>query len=112
MIENTMTLDGFTAVIQYNPETDQFRGEVLGLNGSADFYGRTPNELRREFRASLDYFIETAEKHGLPVRKDASGKFNVRITPELHARATAAAKASGISLNTLIERAIRHEVAA
>lgn len=110
MIDNTMELDGFLAVIQFNPETDTFRGEIQGLNGGADFYGRTPAELRREFRASLAHFIATAEKHGLPVRKDASGKFNLRIPPELHARASAAAKAAGVSLNTLVERAIRHEV--
>ncbi len=111
MIENTMNVDGYTAVIRYNPETDQFRGEIQGLNGSADFYGRTPAELRREFRASLRYFVETAEKHGLPVRKVASGKFNVRLPSELHARAAAAAAADGISLNALVERAVRHEVA-
>ncbi|MBS0556081.1 MAG: type II toxin-antitoxin system HicB family antitoxin [Proteobacteria bacterium] len=110
-MENTMNVDGFTAVIRYNPETDQFRGEIQGLNGSADFYGSTPAELRREFRASLRYFVETAEKHDLPVRKVASGKFNVRLPSELHARAAAAAAADGISLNALVERAVRHEVA-
>jgi predicted HicB family RNase H-like nuclease len=110
MNENTMTVDGFTAVIRYNPETDQFRGEIQNLNGSADFFGRTPAELRREFRASLKYFVETAKKHGLSVKRQASGKFNVRLPPELHARAATAAAAAGISLNALVERAIRHEV--
>ena len=33
---NTMELDGTTAVIQYNPETDEFRGAVQGSNGGAD----------------------------------------------------------------------------
>lgn len=112
MTNNTMKVDGFTAVIHFNPETDAFRGEIQGLNGGADFYGRTPAELRREFRASLKYFIATAKKHELPVRKAASGRFNVRIQPELHERASAAAKAADISLNALVERAIRHEVGA
>lgn len=111
MIDNTMQIDDYTAVIRYNPETDKFRGEIQGLNGGADFYGRTPDELRREFRASLKHFIATAEKHGLPVRQTASGKFNVRITPDLHAQAASAAKAAGLSLNALVERAIQHEVA-
>lgn len=38
MTMNTMELDGYTAVIQYNPETDEFRGEVQGINGGADFF--------------------------------------------------------------------------
>lgn len=112
MIDNTMELDGFIAVIKFNPETDEFRGEIQGLNGGADFYGRTPDELRKEFKASLEHFIATATKHGLPIRKDSSGRFNLRISPGLHARASTVAKAEGISLNALVERAIHAEVAA
>ena len=107
---NTMELDGYTAVIQYNPQTDEFRGEIQGLNGGADFYGKTPDELRREFRSSLDFFLQTCAKHGIEPRKSASGKFMVRVPPELHARAAAVATACGISLNALVERALRHEM--
>ena len=110
MTINTMTLDGFTAVIRYNPETDEFRGEIQGLNGGADFYGKTTDELRREFKASLDFFIEVCEKRGMPVRKPASGKFVVRVSPELHQQAAIIAQAEGVSLNALVERAIRHEI--
>jgi len=43
---NTMTLEGYHAKIEYDAELDTFRGEILGLNGGADFYGRDPKELR------------------------------------------------------------------
>lgn len=112
MMMNTMDLDGFTAVIRYDPEKDRFRGEIQGLNGGADFYGSTPKELRREFRASLDFFIAACEKHGVPARKPASGKFVVRLPPDLHAKAATAAQAAGVSLNTLVEQAIRNEIRA
>ena len=112
MTMNTMELDGYTAVIRYNPETDEFCGEVQGINGGADFYGKTPDELRCEFRASLDFFLETCTKHGIEPKKHASGKFVVRLTPDLHAKAATAATAAGISLNALVERAIRHELRA
>ena len=110
MTMNTMELDGYTAVIRYNPETDTFRGEIQGLNGGADFYGQSPDDLRREFRASLDFFLETCAKHGIEPRKTASGKFMVRLSPELHDQAATAAMAAGISLNALVERAIRNEL--
>ena len=110
MTMNTMELDGYTAVIRYNPETDEFRGEVQGLNGSADFYGKTPDELRREFRASLDFFLETCDKHGIAPKKQASGKFVVRLPADLHAKAATAARAAGISLNALVEKSIRNEL--
>jgi predicted HicB family RNase H-like nuclease len=110
MTMNTMDLDGYTAVIRYNPETDEFRGEIQGLNGGADFYGTSPDELRREFRTSLDFFLETCAKHGVEPKKQASGKFVVRLPADLHAKAAAAATADGVSLNALVERAIRHEL--
>ena len=34
---NTMTIDGYDAVIQYDPDIKMFRGEFVGLNGGADF---------------------------------------------------------------------------
>jgi predicted HicB family RNase H-like nuclease len=107
---NIMTLDGFTAIITYDPDKDWFRGVIQGLNGTADFHGRSPEELRREFKASLDFFRAMCEKHGRPVRKPASGKFMVRMSPELHELAATAAQAEGTSLNALVERAIRHEL--
>ena len=50
---NKMEVYGYKANIEYNPELDQFRGEILDLNGSADFYGKSPASLRREFKNSL-----------------------------------------------------------
>ncbi len=34
---NLMTVDGYNAKIEYDAETDLFRGEILGLSGGADF---------------------------------------------------------------------------
>ena len=54
---NVMTVDGYNAKIEYDPEIDMFRGEILGLSGGADFYGKTPKELRAEFKKSLTVFL-------------------------------------------------------
>ncbi len=53
---NIMEVDGYKAKIEYDPELDQFRGEILGLNGSADFYGNNPITLRTEFKKLSRYF--------------------------------------------------------
>ncbi len=59
-----MYLDDFQAKIEYDAELDIFRGEILGLNGGVDFYGRTPEELREEFRRSLAVFLEVCREKG------------------------------------------------
>ena len=43
-----MEIDGFKAVIQFDPAIDMFRGEFVGLNGGADFYAPDVAGLKRE----------------------------------------------------------------
>ena len=45
---NTMTINGYQAVIMFDPDIEMFRGEFIGLNGSADFYARDVDGLHRE----------------------------------------------------------------
>ena len=66
---NTMTLDGYNAKIEYDAELDLFRGEILGLNGGADFYGKNPKELRSEFKKSLQIFLEVCREKGIEHRR-------------------------------------------
>jgi len=81
-----MTVDGFHAKIEYDQELDLFRGEILGLNGGADFYGKNPKEPRAEFKRSLHVFLEARKEKGLELRRNFSGKFNLRISPQRHER--------------------------
>ena len=99
-----MYLDDFQAKIEYDAELDMFRGEILGLNGGADFYGRTPEELREEFRRSLDVFLEVCREKGIEPRRHYSGKFNLRIDPELHQRLAFTAQAEGKSLKNFYKQ--------
>lgn len=108
---NVMTVDGYNAKIEYDAEIDMFRGEVLGLTGGADFYGKTPKELRAEFKKSLALFLEVCAEKGIEPRRNYSGKFNLRIPPELHERLAIAAQAEGKSINTLAQEALAQRVA-
>jgi predicted HicB family RNase H-like nuclease len=105
-MNNIMSLDGHKAKIVYDPKIDMFRGEILGLNGGADFYGKTPDELRSEFEKSLKVFLEVCEEKGIEPYKEYSGKFNLRIPPELHAEIASRASATGKSLNQWIVETI------
>ena len=109
---NVMTVDGYNAKIDYDPDTDLFRGEILGLTGGADFYGKNPKELRSEFKKSLQVFLAVCKEKGIEPRRSFSGKFNLRISPELHERLAIAAEAEGKSINTLAQEALLQRVAA
>ena len=108
---NVMTVDGYHAKIEYDEELDLFRGEILGLNGGADFYGKNPKELRSEFKKSLQVFLDVCKEKGLEPRRNFSGKFNLRISPELHERLAIEAQAQGKSINTLAQEVLQERVA-
>jgi predicted HicB family RNase H-like nuclease len=96
---NIMEINGYQAVIKYDPEIEMFRGEFIGLNGGADFYASDIDGLRREGETSLKVFLEMCKEDGVEPRKAFSGKFNLRVSPELHARLVTRAAAEGKSLN-------------
>ena len=101
-MKNTMEIEGYQAVIQFDPDIDMFRGEFIGLNGGADFCAPDVAGLRKEGATSLRVFLEMCEEDGVEPRRCYSGKLNLRMSPELHASAAAAAAAEGKSLNQWI----------
>ncbi len=109
-MNHLMTVEGQKARIEYDPELDMFRGEILGLNGGADFYGRTPDELREEFRKSLTVFLEVCEEKGIPPYRQYSGRFNLRVPSNLHSEIAARAAAEGKSLNEWITERLSQAV--
>lgn len=82
---NQMTINGVKAVITYDPDIDLFRGEI-----------------------SLRVFMEACQEDGVEPFKSFSGKFNVRIPTELHAKIVSAA--NGKSLNQWTSETLSREV--
>ena len=107
---NIMKVDGYKAKIEYDPELDQFRGEILGLNGSADFYGKNPTNLRKEFRNSLKVFLDVCDEKGINPTREFSGKFNLRIPPKLHSKIAAQATADDKSLNQFVSEILEQSI--
>ena len=71
---NIMEIDGYKAKIEYDSNLDLFWGEILGLNGSADFCGKSTASLRKEFRKSLKVFLEVCEENGIePTKTTTTG---------------------------------------
>lgn len=109
---NTMTINGYNATITFDPDMNLFRGGFLGLNGGADFYSDTVAGLQKEGEISLKVLLDMCKEDGVEPRKDYSGKFNVRIPPELHASIAAHAAAEGKSLNQWLIEVFDKSVAA
>jgi len=109
---NLMHVGGHHANTDSEEKTDYFREEILLFSGGADFHGSSPDELRREFKKSLDVFLEVCKEQGIEPCRHYSDKFNLRIAPELHEKLAMAAETQELSLNTLAQQALQRSVTA
>ena len=64
-----MEIDGYKALIAFDADTSQFRGEFVDLNGGADFYAADVESLKREGKASLKVFLDVCSEDGVEPRK-------------------------------------------
>jgi predicted HicB family RNase H-like nuclease len=66
------------------------------------FQGRTVDELKGAFRESVDDYLEFCASRGEEPDKPYSGRFLLRVDPELHRKLVELSTDEGESLNTWI----------
>jgi predicted HicB family RNase H-like nuclease len=99
MLTNMLNYQGYYAEFGYDESADAFHGRVLGLNDVIDFYGRTVDELKAEFRASIDEYVAWCREEGEEPEKAWSGKLTLRPSDEQRRRYFVAAKAQKKSVS-------------
>ena len=97
---------GYLGMVEYDADGKIFTGEVIGIRSVVTFQGRTPEELEASFRESIDVYLEMCREDGVQPEKPYSGRFNVRISPELHRAIALKAAAERKSLNDLVTEAL------
>ena len=68
--------------------------------------------LKEAFVEAVEDYDELCLKTGKSGEKSYKGSFNIRIAPELHRKAARKSTELGISLNQLVETAIRQLIEA
>ncbi len=105
-----MNYKGYIGKVEYDDENHVFSGSVINVKTVITFQGKTVDEIETEFRASVDDYLNWCMEDHIEPEKPYSGKFNVRLTPELHRRAATGAKLLGISLNGFVEKSVIDEL--
>lgn len=107
---NTMAYKGYTGKFEYDPEADIFHGEVLHLSDVITFQGRSIDELKQALADSVEDYLDFCAEEGRQPQKAFSGRFNIRISPELHQRIATEAAMSGKSLNAWLSESLNYLV--
>jgi predicted HicB family RNase H-like nuclease len=105
-----MNYKGYIGSVEFSEKDTAFHGRVSGIKALISFEGDSVSSLTEDFHNAIDEYLEWCSQTGKEPEKPFKGSFNVRIGSELHRKAALAASARGVSLNTLVEDAIRQNV--
>lgn len=98
-----MTYKGYSGNVRFDDEAEIFHGEVLGVRDVVTFQGRSVEELKTaRFHESINDYLDFCESRGEPPDKPFSGKFLLRLEPELHRKLYELSTDEGERLNSWI----------
>ncbi len=100
----------YIGTVHFSAEDEVFYGKIEGVDDLVSFEGKTVAELKQAFIEAVEDYDELCLSTGKSNEKSYKGSFNVRIHPEVHREAARKSIELGISLNQLVEKAIREMI--
>lgn len=105
-----MKYKGYQGIVDYDDEAEIFHGRVADIRDVISFYGKSVDELKKEFQISVDEYLAMCAEDGVEPSKPFSGHFVTRVTPQLHGDISRLARLSDKSLNTWVAETLAEAV--
>ena len=110
-MSNLIEHKGYYGTVEFSSGDNVLYGKVLGIDGLISYEGNSVQELMSDFIEAVEDYLKMCADEGIEPQRTYRGKFNVRVSPELH-RTLAKYSASHVqTLNSAVEEAIRRYVA-
>lgn len=107
MKNNMFSYKGYYATVEFDAETLMLRGTIHGLRNRVTFESEDVAHVETAFHKTLDDYLESCRETGKDPEKQYKGSLNIRISPELHKKMIILAACEGVSLNTMVEKAMQ-----
>lgn len=105
-----MEYEGYIGKVDLDSEAGIFHGEVINIRDVVTFEGRSVEELQKAFIDSIKDYLAFCAARGEDPEKPFSGKFVIRLSPELHRKAFIKARLSDKSLNSWVSEVLEQAV--
>jgi predicted HicB family RNase H-like nuclease len=105
-----MNYKGYEAIVEYDHVDKLFVGHVINTRDVIAFDGLSVSELEASFFAAVDDYLNDCDRLGKDPDKPFSGRFNLRIPPDLHRQVVICAERQGVSLNAFVEMTLAQSV--
>lgn len=107
MKNNILEYKKYIAQLDFDLEDSIIVGKVVNTKDIISFHASNLPEVQQAFRDIIDTYLEACEGEGIDPSKPYSGKFNLRITPDLHRELSVEAAQEGVSLNDLTAQLLK-----
>jgi predicted HicB family RNase H-like nuclease len=105
-MSTTLQHRGYDGSVEYSAEDKMLHGRVLGIRDMISFGGSSVRALEKNFREAVDEYLELCEKRGKTPNTPFKGSFNVRVSPDLHQKASLYADKHDMKLNAVVQKAL------
>jgi predicted HicB family RNase H-like nuclease len=105
-----MKYKNYEAVIRYDEEDQILHGRVLNVRDVISFHGQSIEQVRQAFEEAVDDYLADCAEQGRDPEKPFSGKFIVRVKPEVHRQAAILAAREQVSLNVWLASAVEDKI--
>jgi len=105
-----MEYKGYIGKVEFDDSAKIFHGETINTKDIITFQGTSVDQLEAAFKDSIDDYLQWCAEEGEYPEKPYSGKFNLRLSPELHREVSLTAKRLDMSLNKFVEKALKDEI--
>ena len=93
-----MEYKGYRASVTYDDDAGTFCGSVVDTRDVVTFMGDSVEQLRREFKFSVDDYLAFCQERGREPDKPYSGEISFKVSSKVHRTADAAARSEGKTL--------------
>ena len=101
-----MEYKGYIGKVEIDEAAGILHGEVINIRDGITFEGDSVDKVQKAFHESVEDYLVFCEQRGEEPEKPFSGKFVVRLQPELHRKAYIQARLAGKSLNHWVKEVI------
>jgi predicted HicB family RNase H-like nuclease len=105
-----MEYKGYIAKVELDNEAEIFHGEVINLRDVITFQGTSVAELQQALQESVEDYLAFCAERGEEPEKPFSGKFSLRLDPELHRQIALQARLENKSLNSWVNERLQEVV--
>ena len=106
-MNNVLEYKGYYTKIEFDTEDKILYVKIEMIRDLVNFESSSVEGIEEEFHQAVDDYLLYCEEKGIEPDKTFSGKFNVRISPELHRKAVLEATKQDVSLNNIVQKALK-----